>query len=105
METLSLKALAYKVLQRNPKGNSMETDEQIKGNFEENFNRLAENLKSYSLTTDDIKTQSPPLYQKIQEAIDVMDASWLREDFKTFSETIKTIEQLYFKAMREIPER
>ena len=73
--------------------------------FEENFNRLAEKLESYSLTADDIKEQSPILYQKIQDAIDEMDAAWLREDFKTFSGAIKTIKQLYYKAMREIPER
>jgi hypothetical protein len=73
--------------------------------FEENFNRLAEKLESYSLTADDIKTQSPILYQRIQDAIDEMDAAWLKKDLTAFSEAIRIIEQLYLKAMREIPER
>lgn len=84
--------------------NSMETCDKDTGNFEENFNRLAENLNSYALTADDIKAQSPILYQKIQDAINAMDEAWLKKDLTAFLEAIKTIEHLYFKAMREIPE-
>jgi hypothetical protein len=85
--------------------NSMETCDKDTGNFEENFNRLAEKLESYLLTADEIKTQSPILYQRIQDAIDEMDAAWLIKDLTAFSEAIKIIEQLYLKAMREILER
>ena len=72
--------------------------------FEERFNTLADFLKSYSLTDNEIKAQRPELHKKLQEAITSMDAAWLTEDLSSFLEAVETIEQLYFRAMREIPE-
>lgn len=72
--------------------------------FEERFNDLADKLSQYALTADDIKTQRPELYKQIQEAISSMDSAWLKEDLESFLKAIKTIEELYFKALQEIPE-
>jgi hypothetical protein len=72
--------------------------------FEKKFNELADTLSLNTLTADDIKTQRPGLYKKIQAAIDEMDSAWLKEDLEVFSKAIKTIEELYFQALREIPE-
>lgn len=72
--------------------------------FEERFDELADKLSQYALTADEIKTQKPELYKQIQEAIVRMDSAWLREDLESFSEAIKTIEEIYFRALREIPE-
>ena len=72
--------------------------------FEEKFNTLADLLKSYSLTDSEIKAQRPELHEQLQEAISAMDSAWLKEDLPEFSNAVRTIEDAYFKAMREIPE-
>jgi hypothetical protein len=72
--------------------------------FEERFHSLADKISQYALTGDEIKTQRPELYKQIQEAITEMDTAWLKEDLDSFLEAVKTIEGLYFKALREIPE-
>jgi hypothetical protein len=51
METISLKALAHKVLQRNSKGNSVETPLMINGNSEGNSHGTA--YKVYSEILED----------------------------------------------------
>jgi hypothetical protein len=101
METISLKTLAKKAVERNFKGNSLKTSNKLSGNFEDNFSRLAEKLKSFSLTADEIKIQKPSLYKQIQEAIDEMDLAWLNEDLEHFTKVIKTIEELYSYALQE----
>ncbi len=72
--------------------------------FEERFNELANNLSHYALTADEIKTQKPELYKQIQEAITEMDIAWLKEDLNVFLRATSTVEELYFKALQEIPE-
>lgn len=72
--------------------------------FEKRFNQLADKLSRYALTADEIRIQRPELHKQIQEAIIEMDAAWLREDLETFSKAVKMVEELYFKALREIPE-
>ena len=106
METISLKALARKVLQRNKQGNSMETAQQEDGNltetkFEQRFNQLADKLQSYTLTDDEIRLHMPGLHKDIQAAIERMDTAWLRFDYEGFLLACKQIEQFYFNALRE----
>ncbi len=72
--------------------------------FEERFNELADKLSRYALTADEIKTQKPELYKQIQEAITEMDIAWLKEDLNVFLRATRTVEELYFKALQEIPE-
>lgn len=114
METISLKALAHKVLQRNRKGNSLEIVTNDNGNsmetgrqgslFKELFNDLADKLSRKALTSDEIKAQMPELHEGIQAAIEEMDTAWLQCNEETFLRAVKTIEELYFKALGDITE-
>jgi seryl-tRNA synthetase len=70
--------------------------------FEERFNELSDKLSQYALTADEIKAQRPELYKQIQKAISSMDSAWLKEDLETFLRAVRTIEELYFKALHEI---
>jgi hypothetical protein len=72
--------------------------------FEKGFKELADKLSHCALTADEIQTQKPEIYKKIQEAINEMDSTWLKEDLRSFSKAVKTIEELYYDALREIPE-
>jgi hypothetical protein len=69
--------------------------------FDERFNELADKLSQYVLTADEIQTQRPEIYKKIQVAIESMDVAWLQGDLEAFSKSVKTIEALYSHAIQE----
>lgn len=120
METISLKALSNKVLQRNRQGNLMETVSKKDGNFQgifegksfpvsngvsgqfpKEFDRLfhehMERLRQYDLLPDEIE---PSRLAEIHRAIEEMDSAWLQGNLQRFRETIQEVESLYFEAVK-----
>lgn len=71
--------------------------------FEKRFKALEDKLGRYAVTSDEIKAHKPEFYEGIQAAIAQMDTAWFKEDLATFLKAIKTIEELYFRALDEIP--
>lgn len=123
METISLKALSNKVLQRNRQGNLMETVSKNDGNFQgifegksfpvsngvsgqfpnitAEFDRIfrehMERLSQHDLLADEI----PPARLKlIHESIDEMDKAFLRGDLESFKKAMNEAERLYFEAVQ-----
>lgn len=122
METISLKALSNKVLQRNRQGNLMETVSKNDGNFQgifegksfpvsngvsgqfpditADFSRLyrehMKRLSQHDLTADEIE---PSRLAEIHRAIERMDKAFLRGDLEDFKNAMNETERLYFEAV------
>ena len=73
--------------------------------FEERFKALADKLRRYALTSDEIKAQKPECYEGIQAAIAQMDSAWFKEDLGAFLKASRTVEGLYFNALQGMPDR
>ena len=104
METISLKALANKVLQRNLQGNHVETLSFHGGNFKEEYadltTWLADLYKKYDFEYSlDIKQGYPTAHRKIQQSIDDMDTAIIREDLSTFRAEQKRFKNLFLEAV------
>ena len=115
METISLKALANKVLQRNSQGNLLETSSFHGENFKTENSSQVSAMKAeytdlmtwladiyqksdfeYSL---DIEKGYPSAHRKIQTAITDMDIATIREDLSTFRAEMKRFKTLFLEAV------
>lgn len=87
METISLKALAHKVLQRNSQGNSMETQTEQTGNYRETFNDMAVSL----LYSTSLETLSDSERDIFHERVAIMEHDGGLERERAEVEAIKRI--------------
>ena len=111
METLSLKTLANKILQRNSHGNKRETIEFSRGNIDGNtvmetmkrkYSDLILWLQGYPVIGDDILDGATWLYVRIQDTIRILDACMIAEDLQGFDRAIEKLKSQYLEAVNRL---
>ncbi|MCC6347907.1 MAG: hypothetical protein IT388_12025 [Nitrospirales bacterium] len=110
MEQNDIKALAFKVMQRNDQRNMSGTEGgtdrgTLRREFEHLFRAHAARLKSCTTTLDEIRWHDPEIAEELLSLSRAMDAAWYREDLQGFKLAMQRLEALYLQAHEQIAGR
>jgi hypothetical protein len=66
----------------------------------ERYQEFMRVLKEFEMVMDDIKEKNPEFLQQIQNAINMVETHYIKEDYKDLVQAVKNLKALYLQAMR-----